>query len=81
MIMEKLMSKRGQISMEIGILVAAAVAVAAVAAYFYIQSVKSSAQDVGAAADDTITKMKEKTEDIATKIETELDELDKKEKQ
>jgi len=43
MIMEKLLSKRGQISMEIGILVAAAVAVAAIAAYFYVTSVRDSA--------------------------------------
>ena len=44
MLMEKLMSKRGQISMEIGILVAAAVAVAAIAAYLYVRSVSESAQ-------------------------------------
>ena len=44
MIMEKLLSKRGQISMEIGILVAAAVAVAAIAAYLYVRSVSESAQ-------------------------------------
>jgi len=57
MIMEKLMSKRGQISMEIGILVAAAVAVAAVAAYFYISSVRGSAQNVGETANQTIDTM------------------------
>ena len=55
--MEKLMSKKGQISMEIGILVAAAVAVAAIAAYFYIQSVQSSARNVGTTANNTTTKM------------------------
>ena len=69
MLLEKLLSKRGQISMEIGILVAAAVAVAAVAAYFYIRSVKSSAQDVGSAANETITKMGNKTKEIAGEID------------
>ena len=73
MIMEKLMSKRGQISMEIGILVAAAVAVAAVAAYFYVKSVKSSAQDVGSAASDTISTMKNKTGDVTDKIGSQLE--------
>ncbi|AXI24822.1 hypothetical protein CFE53_01040 [Methanofervidicoccus sp. A16] len=48
MIIEKLISKRGQISMELGILVAAAVAVAAIAAYYYVKSVSDSA---GAAED------------------------------
>ena len=42
MTVEKLMSKRGQVSMEIGILVAAAVAVAAVAAYYYLKGIKDS---------------------------------------
>jgi len=57
MLMEKLMSKRGQVSMEIGILVAAAVAVAAVAAYFYVKSVKESAQSVGGTASRAIDTM------------------------
>ena len=47
MILEKLTSKKGQVSMEIGILVAAAVAVAAIAAYYYTTSVKESAENAG----------------------------------
>ncbi|MBP2219520.1 class III signal peptide-containing protein [Methanococcus maripaludis] len=43
--LEKLTSKKGQVSMEIGILVAAAVAVAAIAAYFYASNVKNSASN------------------------------------
>ncbi|MBG0769749.1 class III signal peptide-containing protein [Methanococcus maripaludis] len=39
---KKLYSKKGQVSMEIGILVASAVAVAAIASYFYAVNVKSS---------------------------------------
>ena len=41
--------------MEIGILVAAAVAVAAIAAYYYATNVKSSADSAGTAATNTIS--------------------------
>ncbi|WP_459201506.1 class III signal peptide-containing protein [Methanococcus sp. CF] len=51
--LEKLTSKKGQVSMEIGILVAAAVAVAAIAAYFYATNVKNAQADTGAAAAST----------------------------
>jgi len=43
---KKLASRKGQVSMEIGILVAAAVAVAAIAAYYYATNVKNSGQKV-----------------------------------
>ena len=68
MLMEKLMSKRGQISMEIGILVAAAVAVAAVAAFFYINSVQQSARDVGQTASRAVTTMQQGASDYITSI-------------
>ena len=68
MIMEKLLSKRGQISMEIGILVAAAVAVAAVAAFFYINSVRQSAQDVGQTASQAVNTMQQGARDYITSI-------------
>ncbi|WP_459201504.1 class III signal peptide-containing protein [Methanococcus sp. CF] len=42
----KLTSKKGQISMELGILVAAAVAVAAVAAYFYATNVSNTGRQI-----------------------------------
>ena len=57
MIIEKLLSKRGQISMELGILVAAAVAVAAIAAFFYATNVRDSAGRAGQAANNTIDNM------------------------
>ena len=57
MILEKLTSKKGQISMEIGILVAAAVAVAAIAAYYYATNVRDSAGRAGQAANNTISSM------------------------
>ena len=69
MIMEKLLSKRGQISMEIGILVAAAVAVAAIAAYFYVNNLKGSAEKAGKAANDTIDTLDRAAEKYAQKIE------------
>ncbi|WP_456418611.1 class III signal peptide-containing protein, partial [Methanocaldococcus infernus] len=39
---KKLLSKRGQISMELSILIAAAVAVAAIASFYYIKNVRDS---------------------------------------
>ncbi len=51
------MSKKGQVSMEIGILVAAAVAVAAIAAYFYATNVKKSAENAGQGATTTSNKL------------------------
>jgi len=59
MIIEKLLSKRGQISMELGILVAAAVAVAAIAAYFYISNVQKSAEKAGEAGNETVSALNE----------------------
>ncbi|MBA2852106.1 uncharacterized protein (UPF0333 family) [Methanococcus maripaludis] len=51
--LEKLTSKKGQVSMEIGILVAAAVAVAAIAAYFYASNVKNAQTNVAESATNT----------------------------
>ncbi|ABO36019.1 conserved hypothetical protein [Methanococcus maripaludis C5] len=45
-ILEKLTSKKGQLSMEIGILVMAAVAVAAIAAYYYASNVSNSGKQI-----------------------------------
>ncbi|WP_209731852.1 class III signal peptide-containing protein [Methanococcus voltae] len=52
--MKKLKSTKGQISMEVGILIAAAVAVAAVAGYFYLTNVKNVSGDVGNTASGVI---------------------------
>jgi uncharacterized protein (UPF0333 family) len=56
-LLKKLTSKKGQVSMEIGILVAAAVAVAAIAAYFYAKNVRDSASNAGKAANTTSNKL------------------------
>ncbi|MCS3900743.1 class III signal peptide-containing protein [Methanococcus voltae] len=54
MLMKKLKSTKGQISMEVGILIAAAVAVAAVAGYFYLTNVKSVSSDTATTANNVI---------------------------
>jgi len=66
--MPKILSKRGQISMEIGILVAAAVAVAAIVAYYYISSVKNSMQNVGQTAHSITQTMIRGTENYTQRI-------------
>ena len=68
MIIEKLISKRGQISMELGILVAAAVAVAAIAAYFYATNVRDSARNAGQAANGTIGNMSIAAREYASRL-------------
>ncbi|MCS3921413.1 uncharacterized protein (UPF0333 family) [Methanococcus voltae PS] len=64
MLMKKLKSTKGQISMEVGILIAAAVAVAAVAVaavagYFYLTNVKNVSGDVGTTATGIIDEFSE----------------------
>ncbi|MBW9220535.1 class III signal peptide-containing protein [Methanothermococcus sp. SCGC AD-155-N22] len=68
MIIEKLLSKRGQISMELGILVAAAVAVAAIAAYFYISNVQKSAEKAGKAGNKTVDELNKTADHYIKKI-------------
>ncbi|WP_423791981.1 class III signal peptide-containing protein [Methanocaldococcus indicus] len=68
-IIKKLLSKRGQVSMEIGILVAAAVAVAAIAAYFYASNVKVAAENAGKGANGTINTLTSAANKTAAKIE------------
>ncbi|ADC70369.1 Protein of unknown function DUF361 [Methanocaldococcus sp. FS406-22] len=46
-LLKKLLSKKGQLSMEVGILVAAAVLVAIIAAYFYVKNVGTAAKAAG----------------------------------
>ena len=70
MILEKLTSKKGQVSMEIGILVAAAVAVAAIAAYYYTTSVREGSVNAGQAANDTINTLNETASNFADEIPT-----------
>ena len=66
--LEKLTSKKGQVSMEIGILVAAAVAVAAIAAYFYANNVKAAQTETGAQASTTASTLGEVADNATGKI-------------
>ncbi|MBB6067439.1 class III signal peptide-containing protein [Methanococcus maripaludis] len=68
--LEKLTSKKGQVSMEIGILVAAAVAVAAIAAYFYAKNVKDSQANVADAANSTANALADIANDSTTGIKS-----------
>ena len=70
MIVEKLISKRGQISMELSILVAAAVAVAAIAAYYYISTVKNNAENVDTTAANTIDRLGQTTSNFTDQMPT-----------
>ena len=73
MLMEKLLSKRGQISMEIGILVAAATAVATVVAYYYLRSIRQSGGSIEATVMNINDVMTNGTKNYIEKIDKVLD--------
>ncbi len=54
--------------MEIGILVAAAVAVAAIAAYYYVKNAANAASSAGSNATQTVTVLGNKTAEATNKI-------------
>lgn len=68
-ILEKLTSKKGQVSMEIGILVAAAVAVAAIAAYYYVTNVKTASENAGADAGKAVTALTNQSGNAVTSLQ------------
>jgi len=68
LLLRKLTSKKGQVSMEMGILVAAAIAVAAIAGYFYAKSVRDSAGTAGAYANETLSILASKAQEYADNI-------------
>ncbi|XRO74989.1 class III signal peptide-containing protein [Methanocaldococcus sp. 28A] len=67
-LIKKLLSKKGQISMEIGILVAAAVLVAIIAGYYYVKNVSSQASKAGEVANNTTTQLAQKASEITGQI-------------
>ena len=69
--LRKLTSKKGQVSMEIGILVAAAVSVAAIASYYYMKNVRDSQANAADTANDVTTKI----DATANKWATSMDNL------
>ena len=55
MLSKKLFSKKGQVSMEIGILVASAVVVGAISSYYYMRNIKEShPENIGKSANKTV---------------------------
>ena len=68
-LMKKLLSKKGQVSMEIGILVAAAVLVAVIAGYFYVKNVKQQSTTAGEAAKNATEKMSKTAANVTSQIE------------
>ena len=68
-LMKKLLSKKGQVSMEIGILVAAAVLVAVIAGYFYVKNVKQQSTAAGEAAKNATEKLSKAAANVTSNIE------------
>ena len=50
-LLKKLLSKKGQLSMEVGVLVAAAVLVAIIAGYYYVKNAGTAAKTAGKQAE------------------------------
>ncbi len=67
-IIKKIMSNRAQLSMEVGILIAAAVLVAIIAGYLYINNVKSGAEKAGKKTSEFINTTSNKSEDYISKL-------------
>ena len=69
MLIKKLFSKKGQVSMEIGILVFSGIAVATIACYFYITNFKGTQMNVsGENANKTIQTLNNLTNNVLNKI-------------
>jgi len=66
--LKTLTSKKGQLSMEIGILVAAAVLVATVAAYYYVSNASKAVAKAGEQASAAVQTMTEKASSYVTSI-------------
>jgi len=67
-ILEKLKSKKGQISLEIGILVMAAVAVAAIAAYFYATNVSNTGKQITNSTNQTTQALADAISDATSEL-------------
>jgi len=68
-VINKLFSKKGQVSMEIGILVASAIAVAAVSSYYYMSGIiESHPENVGKTANKTSSVLGNKSIEYANAI-------------
>jgi uncharacterized protein (UPF0333 family) len=70
--LKKLLSKKGQLSMEVGILVAAAVLVAIVAGYYYVKNAKKAAETSGQQAESFVSTTNKSANEYLGKLESEL---------
>ena len=75
-LLKKLASKKGQISLEVGLLIAAAVLVAVIVTYYYTSRTKSVMEEAGKRANETAhdlgnysDNITEKTVDVAESVE------------
>ena len=73
--LKKLASKKGQLSMEMGLLVAAAVLVAVIVAYYYTTRTKAMMERAGKEANTTVASLGNRTIDIVGKINTTVDNI------
>ncbi|WP_423792373.1 class III signal peptide-containing protein [Methanocaldococcus indicus] len=65
----KVYSERGQISMELAILILAAVVVSTIAAYFYIKEVRDTWKQVDESVNNVVSALNNKTMNITKKIQ------------
>ena len=63
-LLKKLVSKKGQLSMEMGLLIAAAVLVAVIVAYYYTTRTKAVMERAGASAANTTENLSKAAESI-----------------
>jgi uncharacterized protein (UPF0333 family) len=67
-LLKKLVSKKGQLSMEMGLLIAAAVLVAVIVAYYYTTRTKAVMERAGASATNVTEKLGNGTVGIAKEL-------------
>ena len=65
--LKKLASKKGQLSMEMGLLIAAAVLVAVIVAYYYASRTKAVMQEAGRNANQTVHDLDTAASNVTTK--------------
>ena len=67
-LLKKLLSKKGQLSMEVGVLVAAAVLVAVIAGYYYVKNVSSATTKAGNESGKFVNTTATKSEEAINKL-------------
>ena len=67
-LLKKLASKKGQLSMEMGLLIAAAVLVAVVVAYYYTSKTKQVLEKAGTQANNAASELRTDTDTVSGKL-------------